>query len=163
MSGYNVWFCCFLHNQLSQILFVLCVATFLPIQTIGKPYQQQDGDDALDILAERGLGPSEGVNETSQSRSKRQVLDGLSAVCSGTSPDSLRPSSMNAGGCVRRWWYCPKFKLVEAECKPTSFSCLSSIPSYGIAKCQGVSEIKTVKLSNGQEIMVRITTECDCA
>ena len=144
-------------------MFVLCVTTFLPNQTMGKPYQQQDGDDTLDILAERELGPSEAVNETSQSRSKRQVLDGLSAVCSGTSPGSLRPSSMNAVGCVRRWSYCPKFKLIEAECKPTSFSCLSSIPTYGIAKCHGVSEMKTVTLSNGQEIMVRITTKCKCA
>ena len=130
---------------------------------MGKPYRQQDGHDKPDILAERELGPSEAVNETSQSRSKRQVLDGLSAVCSGTSRDSLRPSPMKADGCVRRWSYCPKFNLYEAECKSTSFSCLSNIPIYGYAKCQGVPKTVTVTLSNGQKKTLRITSTCECA
>ena len=129
---------------------------------MGKPYQQQDVDDTRDIFEERELGPSEAVNETSQSRSKRQVLDGLSAVCSATY-DSSGPSSTTAHGCVRRWLYCPKYKLYEAECKSTSFSCLSSIPIYEYAKCQGVRKTETVTLSNGQKKTLRITARCECA
>ena len=146
-----------------QLLFVLSTWTLLPNQTMGKPYQQQDGDNTLDIFAERELGPSEVVNETSQSRSKRQVLDGLSAVCPGTYHDYSGPLSTTADGCVKRWSYCPKYNLYEAECKSTSFSCLSNIPIYGYAKCQGVPKTVTVTLSNGQKKTLRITSTCECA
>ena len=51
-----------------QILFVLFAGILLPDQTVSKPYQ---------IFAEEEHQLSHEVNETSDTRSKRQVLLGL--------------------------------------------------------------------------------------
>ena len=135
-----------------QILFVLFAGILLPDQTVSKPYQ---------IFAEEEHQLSHEVNETSDTRSKRQVLLGLRSLCPRmhTSTSQAGPSN----SCVKAWYHCPKYNLVEAECNPMSLGCLSSIETHGYPKCEPVPKRVTITLSNGQKKSLLIAINCQCA
>ena len=154
---------CLLHYSTSlvhslQLLFVVLVCLFIQTKTWGKPaYSAQTQDEQL--------GPSQDFNETEVlNRGKRQVTFTLANVCPAiiTSTGSSNSPS-NGHPCVKRWYFCPKYNLYEAECQSSAWSCLSSIPRHGYMKCTPI--IKTVIINQGtnSEKRVRLNKTCTCA
>ena len=135
-----------------QILFLLFAVILLPDQTVSKPYQ---------IFAEEEYQLSHEVNETSDTRSKRQVLLGLRSLCPRVHTSTSQAGPSNP--CVKAWYHCPKYNLVEAECNPMSLGCLSSIETHGYPKCEPVPKRVTITLSNGQKKSLLIAINCQCA
>ena len=104
----------------SQILFVLFAGILFPDQTVSKPYQ---------IFAEEEHQLNHGVNKTLDTRSKRLVLRGLRSFCPRMHPSTSQAGPSNP--CVKGWYYCPKYNLVEAECNSMCLGCLSNIEMDG--------------------------------
>ena len=134
-----------------QILFVLFAGILLLDQTVSKPYQ---------TFAEEEHQLNHGVNKTSDTRSKRQVL-GLQSFCPRMHPSTSQAGSSNR--CVKAWYHCPKYNLVEAECHNMSLGCLSSIETHTYPKCDVVPRRVTITLSNGQRKSLTIAINCQCA
>ena len=128
-----------------------------PNQNLGEAYTAQAPDEQLE--------PSQDLNETEVlNRGKRQVTFTLANVCPAiiTSTGSSNSPS-NGHPCVKRWYFCPKYNLYEAECQSSAWSCLSSIPRHGYMKCGPI--IKTVIINQGtnNEKHVRLIKTCTCA
>ncbi|KAJ7370884.1 hypothetical protein OS493_028954 [Desmophyllum pertusum] len=134
-------------NLCTKCLFVLFACMFLLKQTLGKPYEFQEQDEAEQSF------PKE-LNQTTQNgvRGKREVTYNMTDICQVPHHLLSRLTSV----CVNGWYYCNGFK--EAVCNPVSFRCLSSIPIYGRPKCTPDYEWVII---DGRE--VRRTKTCHCA
>ena len=156
-----IMFAALLNVNRSFISVVVCRFGLPPqiqTQTWGKPaYTAQAPDEQLE--------PSQELNETEiLNRGKRQVTFTLANVCPAiiTSTGSSNSPS-NGHPCVKRWYFCPKYNLYEAECHSSAWSCQSSITRHGYMKCTPI--IKTVIINKGtnNEKHVRLNKTCTCA
>lgn len=91
------------------------------------------------------------VNETSQSREKTDIVQGLRSLC----PGKHRVLSKPASGCVQTWLYCKicDIDLTEPQCDSHSLVCLPSITRSGFPKCKPVYRLKQI-LHNDQRKIV---------
>ena len=112
---------CLLHYSTSlvhslQLLFVVLVCLFIQTKTWGKPaYSAQTPDEQL--------GPSQDFNETEVlNRGKRQVTFTLANVCPAIISTGSSNSPSNGHPCVKRWYFCPKYNLYEAECHSSTYN-----------------------------------------
>ena len=144
----------FVHSL--QLLFVVLVCLFIQTKTWGKPaYTAQAPDEQLE--------PSQELNETEVlNRGKRQVTFTLANVCHVTSTGSSNSPS-NGHPCVKRWYFCPKYNLYEAECHSSAWSCLSSIPRHGYPKCGPIMKTVIINQGTSNEKHVRLIKTCTCA
>ena len=138
----------------------------LPNQSIGKPFQPPRPPQRERIFTTAEPQLSHIANETSGVRRKRQVPITLQTVCPGSY--STTQSSSSSQPCVKEWFYCSKYNLMEAVCKwRGSFACLSSIRTSpdGFPGCNPVYSRKPVKitLDNGRRIVLKLITDCTCA
>ena len=146
-----------------QLLFVLYAGLFLQTRAMVKLYelQIQDSEEMLQRLKEEKSEPGQAVDEISGARNKRQVAVSLRAVCPGMHQSTSSTPSSNP--CVKGWYYCPKYDVFEAVCKPVSMKCLSSISTHGIPKCSPVYKTLTINLRNGRRKTLKIRKTCRCA
>ena len=157
-SFYNIYF------VLLQLLFVFVSGTFLVNNVLAKPLYLENLDGTLRHF-ERGAELQHlPVNETSQSRGKRDVnvIYGIPDLCPGTgSSELLKPRS----GCVRKWLYCEynHYNFTEPQCYNQSLGCLPSVARFGFPKCKPVYEWKQITLLNGQQKRLKLNTNCACA
>ena len=144
----------FVHSL--QLLFVVLVCLFIQTKTWGKSaYTAQAPDEQLE--------PSQDFNETEVlNRGKRQVTFTLANVCHVTSTGSSNSPS-NGHPCVKRWYFCPKYNLYEAECHSSAWSCLSSIPRHGYPKCGPIMKTVIINQGTSYEKHVRLIKTCTCA
>ena len=144
----------FVHSL--QLLFVVLVCLFIQTKTWGKSaYTAQAPDEQLE--------PSQDLNETEVlNRGKRQVTFTLANVCHVTSTGSSNSPS-NGHPCVKRWYFCPKYNLYEAECHSSAWSCLSSIPRHGYPKCGPIMKTVIINQGTSNEKHVRLIKTCTCA
>ena len=153
---------CLLHYSTSlvhslQLLFVVLVCLFIQTKTWGKPaYSAQTPDEQL--------GPSQDFNETEVlNRGKRQVTFTLANVCPAIISTESSNSPSNGHPCVKRWYFCPKYNLYEAECQINAWSCLSSIPRHGYPKCGPIIKNVIINQGTNNEKHVRLIKTCTCA
>ena len=112
---------------------------------------------------EEDLEPSPVATETSDTRSKRQVLPGRRFLCPGRHPPPPPSSQARPHPCVKAMYFCPMYNLTEAECNPMSLRCLNRIETHGYPKCEPVLKNVTITLSNGQKKKLTIAKDCRCA
>ena len=146
-----------------QLLFVLLAGLFLQTKAMAKLYelQIQYPDEILQRLEEEKSEPSQPVDEISGARNKRQVPVSLRTVCPGMSQSTSSSRPLNP--CVKGWYYCPKYDVFEAVCKPLSFKCLPSISAHGVPKCSPVYKTLTINLRNVGRKTLKIIKTCRCA
>ena len=99
------------------------------------------------------------VNETTQSREKRDIVEGLRSLC----PEKHRVLSKTS------IWMCTNLALLqswrcrsESQCDSHSLVCLPSITRFAFPKCKPVYRLKQV-LHNDQREIVKLNTGCICA
>ena len=153
---------CLLHYSTSlvhslQFLFVVLVCLLIQTKTWGKP--------AYTALApDEQLEPSQDLNETEVlNRGKRQVTFTLANVCPAITSTGSSNSPSNGHPCVKRWYFCPKYNLYEAECHSSTWSCLSSIPRHGYPKCGPIMKTVIINQGTNNEKRVRLNKTCTCA
>ena len=126
---------------MSQLLFVLLVATLLRNQTTSKPFQP--GNDYInEIFPEEDLQPSQVDNGTLVVRSKRWK----NTCVKNTNYDQL-------SGLI----------IVECENRLSSWSCLSSIARGNNAGCNPKYEYEIVQVGPEKGQRKIIITDCLCA
>ena len=107
------------------------------------------------------LEPSQMTNETTNTRTKRNVVYSLSEdLCSGFYKN-YRPGKTTHNTCVRRRYYCPKYNIVAVECKNVSYGCLSSILKYKQPLCKTIFKIARRTLDS-REIDIKFAERCEC-
>ena len=110
---------CLLHYSMSfvhslQSLFVVLVCLLIQTKTWGKP--------AYTALNEQ-LEPSQDLNETEVlNRGKKKVTFTLSNVSPAITSTGSSNSPSNGHPCVKRWYFCPKYNLYEAECHSSTYN-----------------------------------------
>ncbi|KAJ7370937.1 hypothetical protein OS493_029012 [Desmophyllum pertusum] len=139
-------------NLCTKLLFVLFACMFLLNQTLGKPYEFQEQDEAEQSFPEE----KRELNQTTQNgvRGKREVTYNMTHFCKV--PHHLSSPSASGYDCVRGNYVCRGYK--EAVCNEVSFRCLSSIPTYGRPECTPDYEWVII---DGRK--VRRTRTCHCA
>ena len=144
-----------------QLLFLFVSGMFLVNNVLAKPLYLENLDGTLGHF-ERGDELQDlPVNETSQSREKRDAVEGLRQLCPGKHPVSSKPAS----GCVKAWLYCNinHMNLTEPQCASQSLRCLPNIARFGFPKCKPVYKWVQITLSNGQRKTLKLNTRCVCA
>ena len=149
---------------LLQLLFVFVSGTFLVNNVLAKPLYLENLDGTLGHFERAAELQHPSVNETSQSRGKRDVnvLYGLRDLCPGTESKVLpKPGS----GCVRKWLHCHynHNNLIEPQCDSQSLRCLPSVARFGFPKCKPVYKWMQITLLNGQQKRLKLNTSCICA
>ena len=155
-SHYTTYFVLF------QLLFVFVIEMFLVNNLSAKPLYLEDLDDKLGIFERKRETQHLPVNQTSQSRKKRDVLYGIRDLCPGTFGVSSKPAS----GCVKTWLYCKynDINLIEPQCADLSYGCLRNIPRFGFPKCSPTDyQWKLITLPSGQKKLLKLNTACGCA
>lgn len=149
---------------LLQLLLVFVSGTFLVNNVVAKPLYLEILEGKLEHF-ERGAELHRlPVNETSQSRGKRDVnvLYGIADLCLVEETSQLpRPPS----GCVQRWLHCKNnyINLTEPQCARASFACLSSVAKFEFPKCKPVYKWKQITFPNGQMKRLKLNDTCVCA
>ena len=146
---------------LLQLLFVLVTAMFIVNNVLAKPLYLKNMDGKLGLFEREAELEHLPVNETSQSREKRDIVEGLRKLCRGTH----RVSSEPASGCVQTWLYCTVNgeTFWEPQCASQSTSCLHSITRFGFPKCKPVYRWMQITLRNGQKKILKLNNNCVCA
>ena len=149
---------------LLQLLFVFVSGTFLVNNVLAKPLYVENLDGTLGHFERAAELQHPSVNETSQSRGKRDVnvLNGLQDLCPGKeSKVSPKPGS----GCVRKWLYCHynHNNLIEPQCDSLSLRCLPSVARFGFPKCKPVYNWTQITLTDGQTKRLKLNSSCVCA
>ena len=148
---YNTYF------VLLQLLFLFVSGMFLVNNVLAKPLYLENLDGTLGHFERGDELQHLPVNETSQSREKRDAVKGLRELCPGSHSVSSKPAS----GCVQTWLYCNN--LTEPECATQSLGCLPSVARFGFPKCKPVYKWMQITLPNGQRKPLKLNTDCVCA
>ena len=150
---YNTYF------VLLQLLFLFVSSMFLVNNVLAKPLYLENLDGTLGHFEGGDELQHLPVNETPQSREKREAVEGLRELCPGTHRDSSKPAS----GCVKTWLHCNKLNLTVAVCATQSLGCLPSVARFGFPKCKPVFEWMQITLPNGQRKVLKLNATCECA
>ena len=151
---------------LLQLLFVFVSGTFLVNNVLAKPLYLENLDGTLGHFERGAELQHPPVNETSQSRGKRDVnvLNGIPDLC--TVEESKRLPTPGSG-CVREWLYCHynHNNLTEPQCDSQSLGCLPSVARFGFPKCKPAAVYKWMQITllNGQTKRLKLNTDCVCA
>ena len=134
---------------------------FLVNNVFAKPLYLEDLNEKLGLLERNVRLQHLSVNETSQSRGKRHVVEVIPNPCSRTYEVSAKPAS----GCVQTWfnYRIDDINLIVPQCACQSLGCLPSITRFGFPKCKPVYQWKEITLRNGEKKMLKLTTKCTCA
>ena len=147
---------------LLQLLFVFVSGTFLVNNVLAKPLYLENLDGTLGNFERGAELQHPPVNETSQSRGKRDVnvLYGIADLC-----DVRQSHELSNSGCVRAWLYCNynQMKLKEPQCATHSVACLPSVARSGFPQCKPVYNWRKITLLNGQQKWLKLKTKCECA
>ena len=128
---------------------------------LAKPLYLEDMDGKLGRFAREAELEQVLVNETSQNREKRDILEGLRSLC----PRAGRALSKPASGCVQSVLYCRigDKDLIEPQCGSNSFVCLPSIARFGFPKCKPVYKWMHITLRKGENKILKLIQNCTCA
>ena len=149
------------YSVLLQLSSVFVIGMFLVNSVFAKPLYLEDLGDKLGTLERNFRLQHLSLNETSQSRGKRHVVEGIPNLCPGTYEVSAKPAS----GCVKNWLYCriDNINLTEPQCDSQSFVCLPSITRFGFPKCKPAYQWMQITLRNAQKKLLKLTSNCTCA
>ena len=146
---------------LLQLLFVFVFGMFFVNYVLTKPLHVEQLDGKLGLFEREAELEHLLVNETSQGREKRDIVEGLRSLC----PGKHRVLSNPPSGCVQSLLYCRigDKDLIEPQCGSHSLACLPSISRFGFPKCKPVYKWMYITLRNGRQKILKLIKKCTCA